>query len=158
MRDKYISTVISWVCSLYLSVLSGNTLAEPATEKYVQWEMKDYAIAAPLRGLKGDAQRGKQLVIDQHKGNCLACHALPIPEEPFHGTVGPPLTDVGNRLSAAQIRLRIVDEKLLNPQTIMPGYYRDPGKLNQIIGEYQNTTMLTAQEVEDVVAYLSTLK
>ena len=154
MRLPATYTLVFSICSLFLGSLSGHANAE----QYAQWQMTDYSIAAPLKGLKGDAARGKQLVIDQYKGNCLACHALPIPEEPFHGTVGPSLIGIASRLSIAQLRLRVVDEKLINPATIMPGYYRDPGKLNQIIEDYENKTMLSAQEVEDVVAYLSTLK
>ncbi len=120
--------------------------------------MVDYAIDESLGGLQGDARRGRQIAISRSKGNCLACHRLPVPEEEFHGTVGPSLEDVGSRFSEGQLRLRIVDEKQLNPMTIMPGFYRDPKHFNRVLDEYEGRTVLNAQEVEDVVAYLLTLK
>ncbi|WP_457668590.1 sulfur oxidation c-type cytochrome SoxX [Thiolapillus sp.] len=127
-------------------------------ETYVHWEMKDYAIANPLAGLKGNAQRGRTIAISRSKGNCLACHHLPVPEEEFHGTLGPPLEAVGSRLTEGQIRLRIVDEKQVNPTTIMPGFYRDPKYFYRVLEEYQGRTILTPQEIEDVVAYLLSLR
>ncbi len=101
---------------------------------------------------------GRAIAADSHRGNCLACHALPIPEESFHGNVGPKLDGVGARLSVAEIRLRIVDEQRLNPDTIMPPFYRDPATLNQVAFEFYDRTFLSAQQVEDVVAYLASLQ
>ena len=131
--------------------------AEPAPA-YCQWHATDFAIATPLCGLRGDAARGRVIAADGHAGNCLACHRMPIPEADFHGTVGPPLHGIGARYSAAQLRLRIVDEQAINPMTIMPGFYRDPAKANRIADDYFGRTMLTAQQIEDLVAYLATLK
>lgn len=125
---------------------------------YCEWTMEAYAIAQPLCGLSGDPVRGRALAADSHGGNCLACHAMPIPEEEFHGTIGPPLHGVGTRYSAAQIRLRIVDEQRLNPMTIMPGFYRDPTLQNRVADAYWGKTFLTAQQIEDLVAYLVTLR
>lgn len=132
--------------------------ASARAEPYTPWQMDNFAINAPLGGLKGDAQRGKQIAMDSHKGSCLTCHVMPIPEEPFHGDVGPSLIGVANRLTEGQLRLRVVDEKQINPETIMPGYYRDPKHFTLVANEYEGKTFLTAQEVEDVVAYLLTLK
>jgi len=126
-------------------------------EEYVEWEADGFAIPEPLGGLQGDPKRGKTVVIDRDSGNCLACHQMPIPEEPMHGTVGPPLTGVGSRLSEAQLRLRVVDEQRVNPNTIMPSFYRRPSSYNRPHPAFRST-VLTAQEVEDVVAYLMTLK
>lgn len=125
---------------------------------YCAWEAENFAIAKPLCGLKGDPVRGRAIAVDTHGGNCLACHQMPIPEEAFHGTVGPPLTHVAARYNEAQLRLRVVDERSVNPSTIMPGFYRDPGLLNRVAEDYWGKTFLTAQQVEDVVAYLVTLK
>jgi sulfur-oxidizing protein SoxX len=127
-------------------------------DDYCAWRMQQFAIAEPLCGLTGDPVRGRALSVDSHAGNCLACHAMPIPEEEFHGTVGPPLHGVGSRYSAAQLRLRVVDEQQVNPVTIMPGFYRDPAKANRVAPAYWGKTFLTAQQVEDIVAYLVTLK
>ncbi|HID50236.1 MAG TPA: sulfur oxidation c-type cytochrome SoxX [Chromatiales bacterium] len=146
--------------SFLLSLVLGLVLClpAPAAEPYHEWKVTDFAIEQPLGGLQGDPARGRQVVIDKRKGNCLACHVLPIPEEPFHGTIGPPLTGVASRLTEGQLRLRVVDEKQVNPMTIMPGYYRDPEKFTLVLDKYAGKTFLTAQEVEDVVAYLKTLK
>jgi len=127
-------------------------------ESYMPWQVTGDAIVQPLGGLRGDAERGRQIAINRSKGNCLACHQLPIPDEEFQGTVGPPLDGVGSRLNAGQIRLRIVDEKRINPMTIMPGFYRDPDQLHRVLDEYVGKTLLNAQEVEDVVAYLLMLR
>jgi sulfur-oxidizing protein SoxX len=127
-------------------------------EDYCHWEANGFAIEQPLCGLQGDAQRGRAIAADSHAGNCLACHQMPIEEEPFHGTIGPPLHQVGARYSAAQLRLRIVDEQQVNPFTIMPGFYRDPREANRVADGFWGRTFLSAQQVEDVVAYLVTLK
>ncbi len=129
-----------------------------ARTDFVGWQADGDAIPVPLTDQPGDPQRGRNWVIRADKGSCLTCHALPIAEEAFHGSIGPDLSGVGARLSAAQLRLRIADEQRLNPMTIMPGYYRDPATLHQVAYDYAGRTMLTAQEVEDVVAYLVTLR
>lgn len=125
---------------------------------YCRWKAEDFAIQKPLCGLQGDPVRGRALAADSHGGNCLACHRLPIPEETFHGTIGPPLDGVGARYTEAQLRMRVVDEQRINPFTIMPGFYRDPRRANRVAADYWGKTFLTAQQVEDVVAYLVTLK
>jgi sulfur-oxidizing protein SoxX len=109
---------------------------------------------APLTAEKGDPARGRVAVIK--KGNCLACHVMPIPEEPDHGDIGPPLDGVGSRLIPAELRMRVADPKVLNPDTIMPSFYKHD--LNRVAKAWEGKTILDAQEVEDVVAYLSTLK
>lgn len=130
----------------------------PLSDDYCKWHQDNLAISAPLCDLIGNAERGRKVVIDGHAGNCLACHVMPIEEEPLHGTVGPPLHHVASRLTLAQIRLRVVDEQQINPQTIMPGFYRDPRIANRVADDYWGKTFLSAQQVEDVVAYLATLK
>ena len=144
---------------LLLPLLSCLPLAAlQAQHDYCAWQAVDFAIAEPLCGLEGDPQRGRELAADSHGGNCLAWHAMPIPEEDCHGTIGPPLYGVGARNSAAQLRLRIVDEQQINPMTIMPGFYRDPALANRIAEDFWGKTFLTAQQVEDLVAYLVTLQ
>ena len=148
-----------WLTGICLLALSGCGVAQDAVDAaYCAWEVRDYAIEAPLCGLVGDPERGRALAADSHAGNCLACHQMPIDEEPFHGTLGPPLHGVGARYSAAQIRLRVVDEQQINPMTIMPGFYSDPRSANRVAGEYWGKTFLTAQQVEDLVAYLVSLQ
>jgi L-cysteine S-thiosulfotransferase len=96
-------------------------------------------------------------VLDRHVGLCLLCHSGPFAEERFQGDLAPSLAGVGSRLSAGQIRLRIVDAGRVNPQTIMPPYYRKEG-LSRVAPSHRGKTVLTAQQIEDVVAFLVTLK
>lgn len=130
----------------------------PLSADYCRWEAEDHAIEQPLCGLQGDAVRGRAIVIDTHGGNCLACHAMPIPEEALHGTIGPPLSGLASRMTTAQIRMHMVDQRQFNPATIMPGFYRDPRLAHRVADRFYGKTFLTAQQLEDVVAYLETLK
>lgn len=115
------------------------------------------AMDAPLTDVPGDSARGLATVRDATIATCLICHAMPIPQEPNHGNLGPPLEGVGDRYSEGELRLRIVDAKKLNPDTIMPAYFRVEG-LYRVDAPYAGKTIYTAQQVEDVVAYLMTLK
>jgi sulfur-oxidizing protein SoxX len=110
----------------------------------------------PLTDEAGNPARGRLIVADLGKASCLICHAMPIPEEPDHGTIGPPLHGIGARFTAAELRQRIADPKALNPDTIMPAYYRTEG-LTGVLERYRGTTIYSAQELEDVLAYLVTL-
>lgn len=114
----------------------------------------DVTRMAPLTDQKGDPANGRVIVVK--KGLCLSCHQMPIPEEPDHGDVGPPLNEVASRLQPAELRLRIVDPKIINPDTPMPSFYKKD--LHRVAKKFEGQTILTAQEVEDVVAYLATLK
>jgi len=122
----------------------------------VDYTVRGDAVPAPLGGRTGDADRGRAIAVDRRLGNCLICHAFPLPDQPFQGEVGPPLAGVGARLSAGQIRLRLIDQSRLNPRTLMPPYYRVDG-LTDVAPEYRGEPALTAQQLEDVVAYLVTL-
>jgi sulfur-oxidizing protein SoxX len=135
----------------------SNTM-ETAEEKYCQWEVKDYAIEKSLCDYSGNAERGKAIASDGSKGNCLACHQLPIDGIEAYGTIGPPLAGIGSRQTEGFIRLRVVDTRNINPMSIMPGFYRDPKLINRPGKPYIGRTFLTAQQVEDVIAYLVTLK
>ncbi len=115
------------------------------------------SIPKSLTGKAGDPVAGREIAIGRKMGNCLGCHVMPIPEESFHGEVGPDLSDVGSRLSAGEMRLRIVDSTVLNEGTIMPAFYRTDG-FHRVLKKFQDKTILSAQEVEDVIAYLLTLK
>jgi len=115
------------------------------------------AIAQSLAGAKGDAERGRAIVANRQLGLCLLCHSGPFPEEKFQGTLAPDLKGAGARATEAQLRLRIVDASRLNPNTIMPPYYRVDG-LNRVAPAFQGKPLLTAEQIEDVVAYLATLR
>ena len=117
----------------------------------------DDAIPSSLTGTTGDASRGRAIVLDRHVGLCLLCHSGPFPEEQFQGNLAPSLAGVGARLSAGQIRLRIVDSSRVNPDTIMPAYFRTEN-LARVAPAYRGKTVLNAQQIEDIVAFLVTLK
>ena len=115
------------------------------------------AIEAPLGGLRGDPARGRGIIVDRQKGLCLLCHSGPFPDQRFQGDIAPGLAGAGARLSVAQLRLRIVDGTLLNPETVMPSYHRVEG-LTRVARAFEGKPILDAQEVEDVVAFLGTLR
>jgi sulfur-oxidizing protein SoxX len=146
---------------LALTILWGfaATAADAQTQKtgpLLAYEQRGDAVPEPLGGLKGDPERGKAVVLDRRRGNCLICHVFPIDGQPFQGGIGPPMAGVASRLSEGQIRLRLIDQSRINRQTIMPPYYR-VGGLTNVAPEYEGRPALEAQEIEDVVAYLSGL-
>jgi sulfur-oxidizing protein SoxX len=113
------------------------------------------AIPAPLAAEPGDAARGRTIVVNRDQGGCTLCHE--VPGEARFGNIAPPLAGVGAKLSAGQLRLRVADSSRVNPDTPMPAYYRTEG-LTQVAAPYRGKPILPAQQVEDVVAYLATLK
>ena len=121
----------------------------------VAYRMIGGAIPASLTGQAGDPVRGREIA-GGREGNCLACHPMPIPEQQFHGDLGPDLAGVGARLSDGEIRLRLVDPKQVNPDTIMPSFYKRSG-LRRVARRYLDQPILEAQQIEDVIAYLATL-
>ena len=135
--------------------LSTNAIA--AEKKLVKYVITKDAIAKSLTGKPGNAASGRKLAINRKKGNCLACHVMPIPEQPFHGAVGPDLKEVAGRLTEGQIRLRIVDPKFFNRETIMPAFYKNTG-FTRVLKKFKGKSMLSAAQVEDLVAYTMTLK
>ena len=115
------------------------------------------AIPASLTGAPGDAERGEKIVTNRQVGLCLLCHAGPYPQERFQGTMAPDLKGAGTRSTEGQLRLRIVDASRINRETIMPPYYRVDG-LTRVSPGYRGKPILTAEQIEDVVAYLMTLR
>jgi L-cysteine S-thiosulfotransferase len=130
--------------------------AAPAAGQVAPFVVTDDAIAAPLDGRGGDAARGAAVVKNRETANCLICHSIPDATERFMGEVGPPLAGVGTRLTPGQIRLRLVDPTLLNPAAAMPAYHRVEGLAN-VDPRWRGRPVLSAQDIEDVVAYLATL-
>jgi sulfur-oxidizing protein SoxX len=114
-------------------------------------------IPLSLTGVAGDAARGRAIVGNRQVGLCLLCHSGPFPEERFQGDLAPTLEGAGNRLSAAQMRLRLVDSGKVNPATIMPAYFKREG-LTRVAPAFSGKPLLSAEQVEDVIAYLQTLR
>jgi sulfur-oxidizing protein SoxX len=144
---------------MVLIVVGAMLAASVGAEGLVKYtvDTKKMEIADSLTGKPGDPENGKAVAIDRRKGNCLACHQMPIPEQAFHGAIAPPLMGVGARYTPAQLRLRVVDAKMFNPRTIMPGFYKVDG-IHRPLEKFEGKPILSAQEVEDVIAYLETIK
>lgn len=115
------------------------------------------AVPASLTGAKGDAVRGRKIVMTRQVGLCLLCHSGPFPEERFQGDLAPDLRGAGSRWSEGQLRLRLIDASKLNPDTIMPPYYVLEG-MTRVAPAFQGKPVLTAEQIEDVVAFLTTLR
>ena len=115
------------------------------------------AIPQSLTGAKGDPARGRAMVANRQVGLCLLCHNGPFPEERFQGNLAPDLRGAGKRWSEGQLRLRIVDSARINPASIMPAYHRTEG-LVRVAPAWRGKTILSGEQIEDVVAFLMTLK
>lgn len=130
--------------------------AVQAQEALRPYDVAGDAISTPLTGTRGDPARGRTIVV-KRESTCLLCHSGPFPEERFQGNLSPDLTGVGARWSEGQLRLRLVDASRLNPATIMPSYYRVDG-LTRVAPAWRGKPILTAEQIEDVVAFLTTLR
>lgn len=115
------------------------------------------AIPVPLTSQPGDAAKGRAIVANRTVGLCLLCHAGPLPEERFQGNLAPTLEGTGSRWTEGQLRLRLVDARRLNPNSLMPSYFQTDG-LNRVAPAVQGKPLLDAQQIEDVVAFLRTLQ
>jgi sulfur-oxidizing protein SoxX len=139
-----------------VALATGFAGAETVAPGNVKFE--DGAVSASLTGVAGDAAKGREWFVGRKLGNCLACHAnADASNESFHGEVGPPLDGVGDRWSEAELRGIVANSKMMFEGTIMPSFYRTDG-YNRMLSDFEGKTILTAQQVEDVVAYLLTLK
>jgi L-cysteine S-thiosulfotransferase len=113
-------------------------------------------IPASLTGAPGDAARGRALIVDR-SSTCILCHSGPFPEQKFQGDLAPNLAGAGSRWSEGQLRLRLVDAAKFNPATIMPSFYRIDG-LDRVGTAWRDKPILSAEQIEDIVAYLVTLR
>jgi sulfur-oxidizing protein SoxX len=147
----------AWLGALILSQSAVAGTEEVNDRGLVPYVIADGAsIPTSLTGTPGNSERGKRIAIDRQLGNCLTCHRMPIPEEPDPGDVGTDLRGAGSRWSEGELRLRIVNAKTLNPATIMPAFYRVE-RLHRVAKNAEGKPILSAQQIEDVVAYLRTL-
>jgi sulfur-oxidizing protein SoxX len=146
-----------------ISIIGGCLVATLLTLPFAAGaeELRPYtvtgdAILEPLTGAAGDATRGRALVLER-TNTCILCHSGPFPEEKFQGDLAPNLAGTGSRWSVGQLRLRLVDASRLNPGTIMPSYYRLDG-LDRVAPAFRGKSILSAEQIEDIVAYLATLR
>jgi len=128
-----------------------------AAQSIVRYDIVGDSVPAPLTSEAGDPQRGRAIVASRQAGLCLLCHSGPIPEERFQGNLAPDLAGAGTRYSAGQLRLRLVDPRQVHPQSFMPAFHahHQPARVGN---SWAGKPILTAQQVEDVVAYLATLR
>lgn len=131
-------------------------VANARAEGLAPYEITGDGIADSLTGAPGDAARGRALVLARTT-TCILCHSGPFPETRFQGDLAPDLAGAGNRWIASQLRLRIVDASRFNPDTIMPSYYRTDGFV-RVGRNFAGRPILSAAEIEDIVAYLATLR
>jgi sulfur-oxidizing protein SoxX len=136
------------LCALASSVATAQALAS--------YTISGDGIEQPLTGAPGDAARGRALLAER-SSTCILCHSAPLPEVRFQGDLAPNLAGAGSRWSIPQLRLRLVDAARLNPATIMPSYYRLDG-LERVGRTWQGKPILTAEQIEDIVAYLASLR
>jgi sulfur-oxidizing protein SoxX len=138
---------------LVAAMLSSPGMALAQLRPYV---VAGDSITEPLTDSPGDAARGRALVLER-SNTCILCHSGPFPEEKFQGDLAPSLAGSGSRWSVGQLRLRLVDASRLNPATIMPSYYRLDG-LDRVAPAFRGKTILSAEQIEDIVAYLASLR
>jgi len=130
--------------------------AAQAQEALRPYRVVGDAIPESLTGQPGDPARGRAIVM-KRDSTCLLCHSGPFPEERFQGDLSPDLKGTGSRWSEGELRLRMVDATRLNPATIMPSFYKIEG-LAHVAPNWKGKPVLTAEQIEDVVAFLKTLK
>lgn len=132
---------------------------EKVTVNDVTYTIDDgYMVPEPVAAQPGDPENGRVVFIDRQLGNCLGCHVVSeLQDEAFQGEIGPALDGVADRLEPGMIRMQVINPKVINPGTIMPAFFRLDG-LTDVLDPFEGKTILTAQEVEDVVAYLGTLE
>ena len=136
----------------------ASSAAMAADVKPMEVAFSDGMVEASLTGQAGDAAEGRKVFMNRKLGNCLACHQnSDMPEQPFHGEVGPMLDGAADRWSEAELRGIVSNAKQMFPDTIMPAFYVDSG-YTRALEKFEGKSILSAQQVEDVVAYLQTLK
>lgn len=138
--------------AVFAAALSGATLAQDLPGFAIIGD----GIPASLTGAPGDPARGRTLVLDR-SSTCILCHSGPFAEAKFQGDLAPSFAGTGSRWSASQLRLRLVDAARFNPQTIMPSYYRVDG-LDRVGPAWRGKPILLAEQIEDIVAFLATLR
>jgi sulfur-oxidizing protein SoxX len=156
--DEAIPTVVLASALIAGAGVAGGSRAATAEGLAAPVTISDGGIPGILPGaVPGDPARGRAIVANRQVGLCLLCHSAPIAEERFQGELATALAGAGDRASAAQLRLRIADPSRLNPETIMPSYFKVEG-LNRVGTTFQGKPILSAQQIEDVVAWLLTLR
>lgn len=145
------------VFTLFIFIsLTPNVATAMDGKGMMSYKVVGKSIPKSLTGKPGDPKKGLKTAVNRKKGNCLACHTLPNVKQADHGEIGPPLMGVAKRYKEGELRLRLVNPKKLNPDSIMPSYYRTSG-YTRVQKKWKGKTIISAQDVEDILAYLKTL-
>ena len=159
--DTYVRKGPGTMKKLRLSIVAMALAAASAAfalQAQAEVSIVDGKVSQALTGTPGDAEAGRKAMINRKQGNCLACHAVTtLSSEPYHGEVGPSLDGVADRYDVPQLRAILVDSKAVFEGTMMPSFYKTTG-FNRVAKKFADKTILTDQQVEDVIAYLMTLK
>jgi sulfur-oxidizing protein SoxX len=142
---------IAWLVAAFLALPCA-----AGAQALASYTVVGDGIPESLTGAPGDAARGRALVLER-ASTCILCHSGPFPETKFQGDLAPSLAGAGSRSTISQLRLRLVDASRLNPTTIMPSYYRIDG-LDRVSSNWRGKPILSAEQIEDIVAYLATLR
>jgi sulfur-oxidizing protein SoxX len=156
LRQRLILLLLAVALCAEMAAAAAQERAQEAAQEMRPFTIVGDAIPASLTGEHGDAARGRAIVTNRQY-TCLLCHSGPFREERFQGDLSPDLTGTGARWSEGQLRLRMVDASRLNPETIMPSYYKIDG-LTRVGPNWKGKPILTAAQIEDVVAFLATLR
>ncbi len=156
-HKKHANKIAATCVAVAMTFAAGVAVAGVTKPGDVKFD--DNKVATSLSGMAGDAAKGKLLFSNRKLGNCLACHVnKDLADKPFHGEIGPPLDGVAGRYSVPEMRAILVNSKLvLSEDTIMPGFYQ-PDAGARVIKKFKGKTILSAQQIEDIIAYLQTLK
>jgi len=146
-----------WLAALACAPVPPAALAQAEADLRPNYTIVGDGIPKPLTRDQPNVENGRRIVTERQSGLCVLCHSGPFPEARFQGDLATSLAGTGSRWSEAQLRLRMVDASQLNPQTIMPSYYRTHG-LQRVGWQWRGQPVLNAQQIEDVVAFLKTLK
>jgi sulfur-oxidizing protein SoxX len=156
MRMKKATHAVPALPWLWPALLAG-MVGSAATAATLEFVIVGDTVPSPLAAAKGDAARGRALIVARDAANCVLCHAVTDQAVRYAGNVGPSLDGVARRLTVAQLRLRVADNLRINPDSVMPSYYRNEG-LDRVASAYRGQPILDAGQVEDIVAYLATLQ
>ena len=154
---------ILFTAAVLAGTIASSAYAEEVSPTAVSFN--EGSVEQSLSGAAGDATNGRQIVGDKKQGNCVACHQVSdLADVPFQGEIGPPLDGAGERWSEAELRGIVANAKMMFEDSMMQSFYKTEGFIrpgNGYTGEAADDTfgpILTAQQIEDVVAYLGTLK
>ena len=153
-NSMYTKYIILFIITAFIFSIHFNRLS--AEQDYESYKIENNKIVKPLIDGVPNSIKGREIVISR-AGNCLACHNIGSLKEPFQGNIGPSLDGIGNKYSEGELRLRLVNPYYLNPNSLMPAFFRKDG-LMRVARKYSEKTILTAEQIEDVISWLLTLK